>query len=616
MKRQGQSLALAALLCVTASVAGADIYVTEGTNISIDVAADGRASIDLLGGIWMLPASGGEATALVSAPGTAKRPRWSPAGDAIVFEASAATHNELRVYHLEKQEVVVLGEGRYFDQHPDWHPSGDRIVFSSARSSLETGFDLWEIDVATGLSWRLTNQQGDELEPAWSADGRNLLYINRDADSWTLMLRRFGQADRELLRSSEPLAAPSWRPDGSLVTYMQRSADGWQVRMIILSEPLLDRLLIEDDDLFVAPLAWPDRQSILYTANGQIRRRPFNSWTSRNLPFRAAIRDREKVEQKAPPQRRIAPPDDVRGTTVVRAGRLFDGLGNRYQERMDIVITDGLIAAVEPQRERPGTIVVDLGDVTVVPGFVDAHAKLSAATPASMGPLLLSLGLTTLVTDAAGAEQLNARWSGKDLPGPRVFSDPALALEDKPAVRASRPSASPRGRYYADIRLTHAEQAVDMLSGLADAGTPNLDEVFRSRPAGLLPASPALARRFAEPPNLRPMATTMVMASASNQLYPGVALHAEFRALSAAGLTAEQALKAAGVNAAAAIGASLKLGRIANGAAADLVLIDGDPLNDIGDAINIVAIVRNGRFYSVSGLFDRAAAASQAETVE
>ena len=47
------------------------------------------------------------------------------------------------------------------------------------------------------------------------------------------------------------------------------------------------------------------------------------------------------------------------------------------------------------------------------------------------------------------------------------------------------------------------------------------------------------------------------------------------------------------------------LGRVATGAVADLVFVDGDPLTDINAALNVVAVVRNGRFFSVAGLIDR-----------
>ena len=68
-----------------------------------------------------------------------------------------------------------------------------------------------------------------------------------------------------------------------------------------------------------------------------------------------------------------------------------------------------------------------------------------------------------------------------------------------------------------------------------------------------------------------------------------------------------------GVNAAAAMLADPYLGRIATGASADFVFVDGDPLADVMDVLNVVAVVRNGRLYSVSGLIDRAKSAESVE---
>ena len=56
---------------------------------------------------------------------------------------------------------------------------------------------------------------------------------------------------------------------------------------------------------------------------------------------------------------------------------------------------------------------------------------------------------------------------------------------------------------------------------------------------------------------------------------------------------------------AAALGFENEIGRIAPGALADLVVVAGDPRANVADAVNIVAVVRNGRFYSVGGLLDR-----------
>jgi imidazolonepropionase-like amidohydrolase len=105
----------------------------------------------------------------------------------------------------------------------------------------------------------------------------------------------------------------------------------------------------------------------------------------------------------------------------------------------------------------------------------------------------------------------------------------------------------------------------------------------------------------------------VVLGSLPNGLPPGLALHAEMRALEAAGLSAVQVLKAAGLNASTALGLNGQIGTIVPGALADFVLVTGDPLGQPADAINIVAVVRNGRFYSLGGLLERATAGSGVE---
>ena len=115
----------------------------------------------------------------------------------------------------------------------------------------------------------------------------------------------------------------------------------------------------------------------------------------------------------------------------------------------------------------------------------------------------------------------------------------------------------------------------------------------------------ASRRRFESRPVLGTGAG-VILGSEPNGLPPGIAQHAELRALKAAGLTNEQVLRAAGVNAASALGLGLQVGRIAPGAAADIVLVDGDPLLDIDAAMKVVGVVRNGRFFSAIGLLERA----------
>lgn len=83
---------------------------------------------------------------------------------------------------------------------------------------------------------------------------------------------------------------------------------------------------------------------------------------------------------------------------------------------------------------------------------------------------------------------------------------------------------------------------------------------------------------------------------ASNQLLvPGASLHTEMELLVRAGLTPLDALRAATVRAAELLDAD-SLGRLRPGAAADLVVLAGDPLADIRNTRKIVRVMLGGEW--------------------
>jgi hypothetical protein len=77
-------------------------------------------------------------------------------------------------------------------------------------------------------------------------------------------------------------------------------------------------------------------------------------------------------------------------------------------------------------------------------------------------------------------------------------------------------------------------------------------------------------------------------------------VHAELIAYVAAGMTPFQALRTATVNSAQALG--LNVGTIESGRLADLVIIDGNPLQDISATYRVVQVVANGRRWTRSAL--------------
>jgi hypothetical protein len=90
--------------------------------------------------------------------------------------------------------------------------------------------------------------------------------------------------------------------------------------------------------------------------------------------------------------------------------------------------------------------------------------------------------------------------------------------------------------------------------------------------------------------------------SVSNPVLIGYGLHEELALLVESGLTPMEALQTATLNPARFFGAQDRMGTIEAGKAADLVLLDADPLQDIRNTQTIRAVVMRGRFFERSDL--------------
>jgi imidazolonepropionase-like amidohydrolase len=90
--------------------------------------------------------------------------------------------------------------------------------------------------------------------------------------------------------------------------------------------------------------------------------------------------------------------------------------------------------------------------------------------------------------------------------------------------------------------------------------------------------------------------------AAGVHVFPGFSLHQELALFVQAGLTPMQALQTATRNPAEFMGRLADLGTVEKGKIADLVLLDANPLEDIGNTRRIRAVVLAGRYFSRADL--------------
>ena len=85
-------------------------------------------------------------------------------------------------------------------------------------------------------------------------------------------------------------------------------------------------------------------------------------------------------------------------------------------------------------------------------------------------------------------------------------------------------------------------------------------------------------------------------------VFPGFSLHDEMEWLVKSGLTPLQALQTATLNPAAFLGKPELYGAVESGHAADLVLLEANPLEDIRNTRGIAAVILGGKYYSRADL--------------
>jgi imidazolonepropionase-like amidohydrolase len=80
-------------------------------------------------------------------------------------------------------------------------------------------------------------------------------------------------------------------------------------------------------------------------------------------------------------------------------------------------------------------------------------------------------------------------------------------------------------------------------------------------------------------------------------LYPGDSLHAELEALVAVGIPPLEALRSATINPARWLGVYPTFGSISAGAAADIVILNSNPLEDIANTRSLAAVIQQGVYF-------------------
>jgi Tol biopolymer transport system component/imidazolonepropionase-like amidohydrolase len=302
------------------------IDVTNGTWLSLDVSPDGREIVfDLLGDIYTIPITGGEAKPLTTGVAWDMQPRYSPNGKWIAFTSDRSGGDNIWVMGRDGSDPrqVTKETFRLLNQ-PAWSPDSEFIVarkhFTSERS-LGAG-EMWLYHRTGGDGLQMTKKRTDQKdtgEPVFSPDG-NYLYFSddvtpgaifeysKDPNGQIYIIQRLDRENGEVERfvtGPGGSVRPTPSPDGKSLAFIRRVRYKSTLYVKDLETgretPLYDGLDRDMQETWavhgVYPnMAWtPDSKSIVFWAGGTFHRLDVASKQVAGIPFH--VKTTRRVEE-------------------------------------------------------------------------------------------------------------------------------------------------------------------------------------------------------------------------------------------------------------------------------------------------------------------------------
>ena len=258
-------------LLVTSVLKAEVIDVSEGTNLSLAVHPQNEfIAVDLLGGLWRLPVTGGGATALVPAGSGVAQPRFDPDGETIVFQRWLNGQWDIWQLNLASGRYEALTDTPYNEREPDFSINGREVVFAGDRNGR---YSLWSLDLESQALRQLTDEPSDARFPTHDSAGA-LAYVSANGNRSQIKLYTGGPRGQALDGSSARVDAPSWRPGGGVLIVNQRIAgQRSDLSLYIDADEPVWRRLTTTEDVFVGRAGWLSAEEYVYAADGALWRR-------------------------------------------------------------------------------------------------------------------------------------------------------------------------------------------------------------------------------------------------------------------------------------------------------------------------------------------------------
>ena len=427
----------------------------EGTWMAVDVSPDGdHLLLELLGDIYRLPSSGGDAEPLLTGGAFQSQPRFSPDGSQVAYISDGTGSDNVWIADADGSNTRPLADlPRALMWSPAWSADGDSIYVSVTPGDAPRAAEIWRFDLDGGEGERVVeNQNGPAARlvsspapgafgPVPTADGRALLYTSvtprpygsRDGPGSRIVRRDLASGAELQLSVEAPLPMrPLLSRDGTVLVYSGESQGrtGIKVRDLAqgrerwLAHPIERHQLEGRATRGLLPNAslTGDGRTLYATWGGKIRRVDVATGTSRIVPFRAT------AELEMAP--RLHTPRKLGGDDVT--ARRFQDLAGSPSGRLAFS-TLGRIYVLDDERAEARRLTTTESPVEFMPAFSPDGERVAFVTWAADGGHLFDAEV--------GAATAGRRISDRAA----LYADPQYTPDGRSLVVLRAPLSSGRG---------------------------------------------------------------------------------------------------------------------------------------------------------------------------
>lgn len=281
---------------------------TEGTWLSLDISPDGKTIIfDMLGDLYTIPVSGGNATRITDGLALDTNPRFSPDGKSIVFTSDRSGNDNVWTMELTSKETQQITKDKKGEvQSADWSPDGNYITVAKGKRSLK--LHLYHKDGGGGTQLIKEPRNLKTIEPTFSPDNK-YIYYSRRTGAWNynaqLPQYQIARYDLETGRSATVTSrygsafTTTLSNDGNWMVYGSRYEEktGLVLRNLKSGdEKWLAYPVQRDEQESVAPLGvlpamtfTPDNKNVLASYGGKIYKIPVSGGNAIEIPFNVNV---------------------------------------------------------------------------------------------------------------------------------------------------------------------------------------------------------------------------------------------------------------------------------------------------------------------------------------